>query len=654
MSPSAPSGASRPGLVLLAADEPLATRLSTVLGSDRLAETLVQLPLAEATPDRVTLLRPGAVILAGSLPSDALLRTAQRLRRALRRPAVVLLTPDGICPDELEALRAGVAACLPHDAPPLELIRALRWVAQGHCRLAGLYLSRSEARRRAIAQLGEAGLTHAEARLRLRPLTERQLDLLQALARGQTNDEVAASLGLSPHTIKNALHALFRKLGVSDRTQAALYALRQGWAELSPAASPGGPPVVARPRPPWYAGLGEIATGGHVAVLDQEEANRLRVVTAFVEDGLSRGERCLYAHGELPEDRLVQALSQAGLPVGTHRDRAVLVLSGTALPTVLDLLPELAGRARAAGHSGLRVALEMDGLAEEELLPAEARLGQMDGISILCLHSRGASPGRPLAALRSHPWVLLGERWCANPFAEPARALVGAADEGDRVAWMLRRLEGLAQEEERRRAELAQEHRLRSDAEEARQQLAFLADASVQLAGTLGVEATLERVARLAVPEVADWCLVDLLEPDRSVRRVVTAHADPAKEALARQLQRRYPTDPTRPRPILQVIRSGKPELYGEVPRELLTPIARDEEHLRILREEIALGSVMIVPLQAEGRTLGAIVLATERSSGRRYGLPELILAEELARRAGQAVINARRYDELETRIPTL
>ncbi|HEX2108586.1 MAG TPA: PAS domain S-box protein, partial [Rubrobacteraceae bacterium] len=171
----------------------------------------------------------------------------------------------------------------------------------------------------------------------------------------------------------------------------------------------------------------------------------------------------------------------------------------------------------------------------------------------------------------------------------------------------------------------------------------FLAEVSASLSSSLDYRTTLARVARLAVPHLADWCVVDILkEEDGSLDRLAVAHQDPEKVALVHELQKRYPPDPDAPRGVAQVSRTGHSELVPEIPESLLEEAARDAEHREILRG-LGLKSYMIVPLVARGRTLGAISLVSEES-GRRYGEADLELAKELARRAALAVDNARLY----------
>jgi PAS domain S-box-containing protein len=188
----------------------------------------------------------------------------------------------------------------------------------------------------------------------------------------------------------------------------------------------------------------------------------------------------------------------------------------------------------------------------------------------------------------------------------------------------------------------------RRDAEQAQlrrgRQLEFLSQASAVLASSLDYETTLASVARLAVPQVADWCGVDLVRDDRTIYPVAVAHVDPAKVELAHQLRRRYPPDPDDTRGVPGVLRSGRSRLVPTISDEMLGASIRDPDQLRLLRQ-LGLRSVMIVPLVARGRTLGAITLVTAES-GRTYGHDDLALAEDLARRAALAVDNARLYQE--------
>jgi signal transduction histidine kinase len=180
-----------------------------------------------------------------------------------------------------------------------------------------------------------------------------------------------------------------------------------------------------------------------------------------------------------------------------------------------------------------------------------------------------------------------------------------------------------------------------TDSSVAAQRWQFLANASTALSSSLDVDRVLRTIARLSVPALADWCTVDMLELDGSVRRVAVTHADPTKRDVV-DLASTCPPDPEGRHPRTTVLRTGRSMLFTEVPEESLSQIAADEAHLAALRH-LAYRSAMIVAIRARGRTLGALTFATAES-GRRYGPDDLALVEDLAHRAALAVDNARLY----------
>lgn len=173
----------------------------------------------------------------------------------------------------------------------------------------------------------------------------------------------------------------------------------------------------------------------------------------------------------------------------------------------------------------------------------------------------------------------------------------------------------------------------------------FLAEASKLLADTLDYEATLTQIAKLAVPQIADWCAVDIIGEDGTLCRLATAHVDQAKVQLAHELAQRYPYDPNATSGVAQVLRTGEPEFIPAISDDLLKALIDDPELLRIMRA-LGLRSSMMVPLIARGRTLGAITLVAAESQ-RLYSAADLDLAMDLARRAAVAVDNARLHDSL-------
>jgi serine phosphatase RsbU (regulator of sigma subunit) len=189
---------------------------------------------------------------------------------------------------------------------------------------------------------------------------------------------------------------------------------------------------------------------------------------------------------------------------------------------------------------------------------------------------------------------------------------------------------------------LARQDKVSSESDANRQRLAFLVQASHVLGASLDYERTLNHLARLAVPSLSDWCAIHLWNGRGAIENVVVAHSDPSRVEQARELQRRYPPDPSERTGIPNVMRTGRSELYREVSDALLVQAARDEEHLMMLRG-LGIRSAIVAPLIARGRTLGALTLVTAES-GRRFGEADLALAEELGERAGLAIDNARLF----------
>jgi PAS domain S-box-containing protein len=171
----------------------------------------------------------------------------------------------------------------------------------------------------------------------------------------------------------------------------------------------------------------------------------------------------------------------------------------------------------------------------------------------------------------------------------------------------------------------------------------FLAEAGEALASSLDVEATLANIARLAVPRLADWCAIHLVQEDGSVSQLAVTHVDPERVAWARRLQEQYPADPDSDQGVVRVARTGLPEIFPEVTDEMLIAAARDPEHLAILRL-VGLTSAMVIPMIARERSVGVITFVAAESRYR-YDERDLELTQELARRAALAVDNARLYD---------
>jgi PAS domain S-box-containing protein len=172
----------------------------------------------------------------------------------------------------------------------------------------------------------------------------------------------------------------------------------------------------------------------------------------------------------------------------------------------------------------------------------------------------------------------------------------------------------------------------------------FLAQASQVLASSLDYEQTLRNVAGLAVPQIADWCAVDLFSEEGSREPVAVAHSDPKKLDMAERLRAFEPDELDPDQGLGRVARTGEPSLYTEIPDHLLVEAAVDAEHLALLRG-VGMRAVLIVPMKAQSRTIGALTMVSAES-GRSFDQGDLEFAEQIAERAALAVENARLYSE--------
>lgn len=197
--------------------------------------------------------------------------------------------------------------------------------------------------------------------------------------------------------------------------------------------------------------------------------------------------------------------------------------------------------------------------------------------------------------------------------------------------------------EDDRRDLLTRERAARAEAEAAQRRLEFLANASLRVSASLDYRKTLEALVDLAVPYLADWCFIDVLEQPDTAHRVALAYADPSKAELAQEMRTPSP-DPDSKYGVNEVLRTGRAVVVTEVTDEILRDISGGGKRLESLRE-MQPESYMIVPLVARERTLGAMVLVSA-GSGRVYSGEDQALAQELAARAVISIENARLYQE--------
>src|SRR5262249_57828384 len=170
--------------------------------------------------------------------------------------------------------------------------------------------------------------------------------------------------------------------------------------------------------------------------------------------------------------------------------------------------------------------------------------------------------------------------------------------------------------------DISDRKRAEEQADREHRRTAFLAQMADALSTSLDYEKTLKNVAALAVPALADWCAVDVVQEDGEIARLAVAHGDADKIELVREVRRRY-EDPTAPHDVAQAIRTATPPRVPEITDDMIVASARgDQERVHLVRS-LGLKSYMCVPLVVGGRALGAITLAAA-ASDRRYSEDDL------------------------------
>ncbi|MBD2510511.1 response regulator [Nostoc muscorum FACHB-395] len=208
------------------------------------------------------------------------------------------------------------------------------------------------------------------------------------------------------------------------------------------------------------------------------------------------------------------------------------------------------------------------------------------------------------------------------------------------LRWLMRDISKRRRLESEREQLFYREQAARIAAEAAQRRSNFLAEASRVLASSLDYRNTLTTVAQLAVPTLADWCIVDVVENNSAAfNNPVIAASEPQKEALVRKLRQRYPISVDADYGQPKVLRTGKPELVTNILESSLQRKAWNDEYLNLLQVK----SYMVVPLQVRQHKLGTIVFASTQL-GRYYTTVDLAMAEELAQRAASAIENAQLY----------
>lgn len=174
-------------------------------------------------------LEPDVLVIEADLPRTSGIKVTQRVRRELPHVGVVVLTAKDEEQTLFEAIRAGAAAYLNKDCDPTELVDAIRKARAGQFIINEKVFNRPAVASKVLAEFRELSVYGPGSSHVFAPLSPREVQILDNIAQGMTNKEVAYALAISEQTVKNHMSSILRKLSVNDRTQAVVYAIRQGW-----------------------------------------------------------------------------------------------------------------------------------------------------------------------------------------------------------------------------------------------------------------------------------------------------------------------------------------------------------------------------------------------------------------------------------------
>jgi DNA-binding NarL/FixJ family response regulator len=175
---------------------------------------------------------PDVILMDLSLPAPGGIETTQRIKRELPAAAIVVLSTEEDEDALFEAIKAGAAAFILKDIAPEDLVMIIRRVVAGEYLINDKVFSKPAVASRVLKEFRELAVYGQEAAPIFAPLSPREVEILDNIAQGMTNKQVAYALSISEQTVKNHMSSILRKLSVNDRTQAVVYAMRQGWIRM--------------------------------------------------------------------------------------------------------------------------------------------------------------------------------------------------------------------------------------------------------------------------------------------------------------------------------------------------------------------------------------------------------------------------------------
>jgi len=229
--------------IMVVEDHPLLIQgLRRVLESEDDLQIVAEATAGDEAVRLAVELVPDVILMDINLRGKNGLQATHEIKQtyAIDETAVIVLTAYNDDEQMLHALRAGASAYYPKDVQPSELIPTIRTVAQNRYFINGKVLNKTEAYRWLLAEMEKLTVVADTGQEAFAPLSPREMEVLVLTTKGASNKEIASALNISRQTVKNHMSSVLRKLGVEDRTQAAILALRRGWVrieDLTPTAS---------------------------------------------------------------------------------------------------------------------------------------------------------------------------------------------------------------------------------------------------------------------------------------------------------------------------------------------------------------------------------------------------------------------------------
>ena len=195
-------------------------------------EVVAEADDARTALDAAFATNPDVVLMDLTLPAPGGIETTQRVKRELPAAAIVVLATEEDEDALFESIKAGAAAFILKDIAPEDLVMIIRRVVAGEYLINDKVFSKPAVASRVLKEFRELAVYGQEAAPIFAPLSPREVEILDNIAQGMTNKQVAYALSISEQTVKNHMSSILRKLSVNDRTQAVVYAMKQGWIRI--------------------------------------------------------------------------------------------------------------------------------------------------------------------------------------------------------------------------------------------------------------------------------------------------------------------------------------------------------------------------------------------------------------------------------------